>query len=113
MARAMLRPLDFPASLNLFLSANTVLDNIIFKPGANGYAITAVAATTLTLSGAGIVNQSTITQNFVADVDTSRRFGTITFRQNASAGSGTNFTALGTITQSQASNDRGGTIFFL
>ena len=49
------------------LSQNTQVDSVVFNPGAgaNPYTITAAPGTTLTISGAGVVNNSGVAQNFV------------------------------------------------
>src|SRR6478672_8209428 len=68
---------------NVSISADTEVNGITFTPTAtNPYTIT---TTHLTISGAGITNNSEITQNFVAG-------GEIDFRNNASAGASTTFT---------------------
>jgi autotransporter-associated beta strand protein len=62
-------------------SGGVTVNGITFTPAASAYTITA----SLTLSGAGITNNSEITQNFVAN-------GGINFMNNASAGASTTFT---------------------
>lgn len=80
---------------SVFLSAMTELNGILFNPGASAYTIAAHSSFTLTFSGAGIVNNSGVTQNFIAPVSGLSGSGTlnrITFTNNASAGDGTIFT---------------------
>ena len=72
---------------SVFLSANTEVDSVIFNAGASAYTITARPMRTLTVSGAGIMNNSGITQNFVADGGgTSDSFVAIRFTDNAALG---------------------------
>jgi hypothetical protein len=55
-------------------SANTEVNSIIFTPAAtNPYTITAGRDVTLTISRAGIINNSGIAQNFVTGVQTKCR----------------------------------------
>ena len=77
------------------LSAHTEVAGIVFNAGASAYTITASTSFTLTVSGAGITNNSGITQNFVAGVYGSNAVGGITFRNSATAGVGTAFTTNG------------------
>jgi hypothetical protein len=80
------------------ISANTEVNNIIFTPAAtNPYTITASPGLTLTISGMGIVNNSGITQNFVAAPSAGAPASAIrlVFKNSATAGSGTSFTMNG------------------
>jgi autotransporter-associated beta strand protein len=63
------------------------VNGIAFNPGASVFTITAQAAGSLYISGTGIVNNSSVTQNFVA-VD---NYSSITFANSATAGTNTNF----------------------
>src|SRR5205823_13665885 len=75
------------------ISADTEVAAITFSNLAtNPYRITVAPAVALTISGAGITNNSGITQNFVTAVDGSGNFGTINFTNSATAGSNTSFT---------------------
>ena len=77
-------------------SANTVVDGIIFSPGASSFTITASSGSTFTLSGVGITNNSGTAQNFVAAP--SRRPANairLFFKNSATAGSRTFFTMNG------------------
>src|ERR1043166_1510435 len=86
------------------ISANTEVNSIIFTPAAtNPYTITATNFT-LTISGAGIINNSGITQNFVTN---GGQFGQISFTNNATAGSSTIFT-----NNNGENNQQGHTSFF-
>ncbi len=100
------------AITNVFLSANTEVDSIVFNPGASAYTVTASPTRTLILSGGGIGNMSGLTQNFVADVDSQGNFGTIQFTGTANAGTGTNYTAQGRMFRSPVFNVYGGAISF-
>jgi autotransporter-associated beta strand protein len=71
---------------NVFLSANTEVNGIVFNAGASAFTITAGATFALTISGLGITNNSGITQNFGAG-----RLN-INFENAASAGTSTFFT---------------------
>jgi len=80
----------------LFLSNNTELNDLVFNAGASAFTISAGrifpgADKTLNLSGAGITNNSGISQNFVATWGVGS--GTISFSNSATAGSQTVFTA--------------------
>jgi autotransporter-associated beta strand protein len=71
------------------ISANTTVDRILFSADATtGYTITASPAFTLTINGAGISNNSGLSQNFVAAVDGTGNRGIIQFRNNSTAGLG-------------------------
>jgi autotransporter-associated beta strand protein len=75
------------------VSAAIEVNSIIFNPGGDAFTITANSTFTLTISGAGITNNSGIAQNFVTAAGTDyNEFGTITFTGAASAGSQTVFT---------------------
>ena len=76
---------------DLSLSANTPVNSILFSNGgATAYAIT-TSAFALTLGGAGITNDSGLTQNFIAAGNN----GVIRFANSATAGSNTSFTTHG------------------
>ena len=68
------------------------LDSIVFAPGASAYTITLTLVYPLTISGAGIVNQSGVIQSFVLAVPGLR---TITFTDQATAGTATAYTVAG------------------
>jgi autotransporter-associated beta strand protein len=75
------------------LSAATDVKEIVFASGAGAFSITATTQAGLTFSGAGVINDSGTTQNFVTTAfagDSS--IGVITFSGRSSAGSGTVFT---------------------
>ena len=90
------------------ISSNTEVNGIVFNSGGSAFTITASPALTSTISGAGITNNSGMTQNFVAAVDAGTNFGTITFTNSATAGSLTAFTNNG----STASGGSGGSAAF-
>ncbi len=97
------------STTSVFLSANTEVDSIVFNPSASAYTITATATRILRLSGAGVVNNSGVSQMFVANVDSSGGFGTIVVSHNATLGSSISLTSRGSI----AANQNGGVITFL
>ncbi len=68
------------------LSAITEVNGIVFNPGANAFRITAGPTLTLTVSGAGITNNSGIAQEFVTTGFDRFRHGTIQFTNGATAG---------------------------
>lgn len=88
---------DFTSVTAISLSADAEVDGIAFASGANAYTITAPSNTTLTISGAGIVNSSGNTQNFAADTEPGFLYGlgTISFYNTATAGDNTTFTNRG------------------
>src|SRR5207245_9178359 len=66
------------------LSANTEVNGIVFNAGASAFTITAGPTLTLTVSGAGITNNSGVTQNFVTATDINgTQHGTIQFTNGA------------------------------
>src|SRR4029450_5081345 len=80
------------------ISGDTEVASITFSNLAtNPYTITVDAGSGLTLSGAGITNNSGITQNFVTAVSAAGGFGFIEFTNSATAGSMTTFTNNGAI----------------
>src|SRR5215475_9380657 len=83
---------------SISISANTVVDGITFTPAATTpYTITANPNLTLTLSGAGITNNSGTTQSFVMGVDNSGNIGTMAFTNSATAGNMTAITTDGAL----------------
>src|SRR5205823_1537312 len=95
---------------NVFLSANIEVNGIVFNAGASAFTITVVPTLTLTVSGAGIANNSGVTQNFVTTSDINgTQHGMIQFTNGATAGNGTRITDSGP----EASDNPGGiTQFF-
>jgi hypothetical protein len=75
------------------LSANTEVNSITFNASATSpYTLTVNPGLTLTIGGTGISNTSGVIQNFVTGADGSGNVGSIIFRNNATAGTSTNFT---------------------
>jgi hypothetical protein len=74
------------------LSAATTVDSIVFNSGASAFTITTSAAFGLTMLGAGITNNSGITQNFVTTVDVGGNPGFLVFENSATAGTLTTVT---------------------
>ena len=94
--------------------AMTEVAAIVFNPGASSFNITSdpksnKTTSTLTISGAGIVNNSGVTQNLAAVTEIGK-FGLIYFVNGASAGDGTTVTASGAITEGLYA---GASIYFL
>jgi autotransporter-associated beta strand protein len=79
---------DLSHTTDVSISANTEVTSIIFTPAAakNPYTITASPGLTLTISGAGVTNNSGISQNFVTGVDGAGNHGQIVFTNSATAG---------------------------
>ncbi len=77
---------------NVSISLNTEVNGIVFNPGASAFTITAGPTLTLTVSGAGVANNSGIAQNFVTTADITGKRGTIQFRNSATVGNLTGFT---------------------
>jgi len=75
------------------LSDNTLVNGIVFDPGASAFAITVPLDSSLEFDGVGITNNSGITQNFV--IGSPGFQATINFDNSATAGSGTGFTLMG------------------
>lgn len=83
---------DVSNTTGVSILADTEVDGIAFNPGASSFTLTVGpngASTAFTLSGAGITNNSAITQNFVADEDGLGRRGLIIFMNSAIAGNST------------------------
>ena len=81
--------------IGISLSANTEVNSIVFNPGASAFTITVspnIVPTALTITGAGIVNNSGITQNFATTVSAT---GQINFTNSATAGSSVVYTNSG------------------
>ena len=76
---------------SLSLSANTEVSTIVFNSGASAFSITPNPLLLLTISGAGITNNSGMTQNFATTVDGSGHTSHIQFTNSATAGSATVF----------------------
>ena len=73
---------DRSTTTSVSISANTEVNGIVFSANAaaNPFTITVPATFTLTISGVGITNNSSVTQSF-------GNFGTISFSNSATAGS--------------------------
>ena len=75
------------------LSDNTLVNGIVFEPGASAFTITVPLDSSLEFDGVGITNNSGITQKFV--IGSPGFQATINFDNSATAGSGTGFTLTG------------------
>jgi len=85
-----------------FSSVATEVSEIVFAPGASSFNIAVdpnitSADVKLTISGAGLTNNSVVTQTLTAGPTVEFNNGTIEFLNAASAGSGTVLTAVGQI----------------
>src|SRR5262249_45709223 len=76
--------------LSVSLSANTEIDSITFDSGAGAYSLGTGDASTLTLSGSGIVNNSGLKQTIAAEAGPSS-YGLVVLKGSASAGNSTTF----------------------
>src|SRR3954454_7261062 len=70
---------------DISISAATEVNSIIFSPGASAYTITNSVNIFLTISGAGVINNSGVTENFVP---TSDDHGTAIFFSNSATAGG-------------------------
>ncbi len=92
------------------LSAGVEVNGIVFNPDASGFTIEGAGGQiVLTISGAGVVNNSPVTQNFVARGDLLGNQMLFLFQGSANAGTLTNFTVEG----GKLSQLAGGTVIFL
>ena len=78
---------DVSNQSSVSLSAITEVESILFQPDASAFTITVSSNLELTVSGAGIQNDSGSTQTFIQ----SQHGGTLTFTNSASAGQMTKF----------------------
>jgi autotransporter-associated beta strand protein len=99
-------------TIDVSISANTEVNGITFTSAAtNPYTVTASPGLTLTISGAGIVNNSGITQGVDIAGGASNNGGTIAFSNSATAGSNVSiFNEGGTINFLNRSTAGGATI---
>ena len=82
---------------SIFLSEIEVSE-IVFNPGASSFTITSDSFHLFTVSGLGIINNSGVTQQFIADQSLlTPETQPIQFTNSATAGNGTVFQALGGI----------------
>ncbi len=90
---------------DIFCSADTEVNSIVFDPAASAFTITPNPGTTLTISGAGVLNNSAAPQDFVLGVDSSFNHAFLTFSNSATAGNMTTYRA-----QAATISTYGGTI---
>ncbi len=76
---------------NASVSQNTEVNGVVFAAGASAFTITVGPTFTFTFSGAGVINNSGLTQNFITTANGGQP-GAILFHNNASAGNSTIFT---------------------
>jgi autotransporter-associated beta strand protein len=78
------------------LSAVTQVGGVLFNPGASAFSIIAKGAVSLSFAGAGVTNNSGMTQNFIAEPnDSGTNSGSFIFSGSATAGRATAFTNTG------------------
>ncbi len=91
------------------LSADIEINEIIFNSGAGRFAIDSVSTAILTISGAGITNNSDMTQQFVVDQNENGDSDGLRFTNNATAGTKTMLIAMPGVTSDFGT---GGAILF-
>jgi autotransporter-associated beta strand protein len=74
-------------SPSITLSSEVELNAIVFNAGASAFTISATPADSLTISGAGITNNSSATQHFVLNQDQTGDYDGIVFSNSAVVGS--------------------------
>lgn len=96
---------------NVFITANTQIDGIVFNPGASAYSISSAPPLILTISGVGVTNNSGIGQNMVTGV-AGNQFGEVRFLDTATAGSQVTYTNSGGTQNTGLGGGQGGTTEF-
>ncbi|MGH8092884.1 MAG: autotransporter-associated beta strand repeat-containing protein, partial [Chthoniobacterales bacterium] len=86
---------DLSNTAAVAFSATTEVNGIVFDSGASSYTITTPAPLVLTVSGAGVMNNSGATENFTVDVDESGQFAGVSFTNSATVGTRAQFTLSG------------------
>jgi hypothetical protein len=86
---------DSSSQTAVSFSANTEVAEIVFNPGASDFTITSVPTTTLTVSGGGVINNSSVKQKVVLTTDATGA-GALSFTHAASAGDQMSYTVNGT-----------------
>jgi len=105
-----------PADAATFGVSNTTVismvgaqvDGITFAPSASSFAITASPGFIVTISGAGLLNNSGIAQNFVTAGNGGGDYSVLEFSNGATAGLSTTFTNKGALTNGRSG---GGVVF--
>ncbi len=95
--------------LAVVVGTDITVGQITFSPGASAYSIAAAAGKTFTFKGAGMVNNSGLTQNFNLQASAAGLYGVFIFLNSASAGGSDN---LYTCEGGRKVFDFGGTIQF-
>jgi autotransporter-associated beta strand protein len=80
------------------LSSSVTLSSIVFNPGASAFTLDIGLGPTLTIQGAGFINNSGTTQQIVLPVDTAGNLGSMQIFDGATAGMDTVFTVSGSFT---------------
>lgn len=86
------------STINISLSANTEVDRVVFRAGASAFDLATPHAVVFTVSGAGIVNQSGVTQRFAVTTDPANPLGDparMIFTGNATVGTAVELTTSG------------------
>jgi len=83
---------DLSSITDVTVSTSTTVDGIVFNSGASAFTITPSPLDLLTFVGTGIVNNSGVPQNFVSP--STYPLGSISFHNQATAGSNTFFSNL-------------------
>jgi autotransporter-associated beta strand protein len=96
---------------NVFISANTEVDGIVFSANASAYTISSGAPLILTISGVGVTNNSGIMQNVVTGANASQ-WGDVRFLNTATAGSQVTYTNGGGTGNTATTGGSGGTTEF-
>src|SRR3954466_10652783 len=71
------------SSPSITLSSGAEVNAIVFNPGASAFTISATPAHPFTVSGAGITNNSAVTQHFVLNQDQTGDYDGIVFSNSA------------------------------
>ncbi len=99
---------SFSNTTAVSLSASVQVESVVFSEGASAFTITPDPGVTLTLSGAGVVNESGLTQNFVIGSDRNLQAGQISLINDAFPDFGALFTVKGGVRM----GDEGGLLQF-
>ena len=80
---------------NVSLSTATEVDGIVFSSGASGFVVNSTPTNSLTISGAGITNNSGINQSFLVSADAAGHSDGVRLTNGAAVGSSVTFTVDG------------------
>ena len=85
---------DASSTTLISISRQTTVDRVVFASGASAFTIKGTGMN-LTFSGAGVINDSGVTQNFSSDTYSPGKLGLMSFNGTASAGDNSSFMARG------------------